>query len=97
MNVTDHLVIREDHTLVVMCTTSLSRPAASVLWYKDEVNFTSDATTAIETQKGDKYTSRSYFTLTGNKFDNSKMLKCEGYNGINEKVTNITALEIWCK
>jgi len=97
MNGTDPLVLREGHTIVVTCTTSVSRPPASISWYKNETRLISDATTTTEIQTGEKYITRSFLTLTGNIIDNGKMLKCEGDNTLEEKVTDTITLNIWCK
>jgi len=91
------MVVHEGKTKTIMCTTSSSRPAASVVWYNDMDNITSDARADVINQTGDTYITKSYVTLTGNKDDNGKLIKCEGSNGNAVKVTDTTTLDIWCK
>jgi len=97
MNGTSPMVVYGGKTQTVMCTTSTSRPAASVLWYKDKDDITFDATTVVENMTGNKYITKSYLTITGNKGDEGTLIKCEGSNGNATAVTDNTTLDIWCK
>jgi len=97
MNGTNPMMLHKGQTKTIICTTSPSRPAASVVWYNGIDSIISNARTVVEIESGDKFVTRSYLTLTGNKDDNGKLIKCEGSNDNTTKAIDITTLYVWCK
>jgi hypothetical protein len=91
--------IEETKPLVVICTTTGSRPKATLQWTIGHKDVTSNATEWFNNDKdSDTYTVTSDLTYSVGKSDNGQMLTCKAVNvaapsGVQTSIT----LDVKCK
>jgi len=93
------LTLNEGTSTNIASVTSACRPAAQVLWYVGETNYTSSSTQTVSDETGNLHITTSTLIFTPTRNMNKMTVNCSAYNYGDTVVTasNQTKLNVRCK